>query len=68
MAFKATLKRRIEFCRITEGKVRGPEKDVHKMDRKGEGDPGIAEDAQLSHLQVTDGAGEELEVGSVEMC
>ena len=33
-----------------------------KMDRKGEGDPGIAEDARLSHLQVTDGAGEDLEV------
>ena len=33
-----------------------------KMDRKGEGALGIAEDVNLNHLQVTDGAGEELEV------
>lgn len=33
-----------------------------KMDRKVEGALGIAEDANLSYLQVTDGAGEELEV------
>ena len=32
------------------------------MDRKGEGALGIAEDASLNHIQVTDGAGEELEV------
>lgn len=42
-------------------------KMFRKTDRKGEGDRGTAEDASLSHLQVSDGAVEK-QKGSLKMC
>lgn len=68
MAFEATLKRWTEFYQRSQR--RGGERCRERCSERRAGkvrDIGTAEDASLSHLQVTDGAVEE-QKGSLEMC